>query len=316
MGRLDYWREIAERTGFRMDEQAMLLQGQRGAFPLTVGQAGNVLEIHAAASRYGAPPDKKELRQGCKECKAVSRCEVKGNHVVFYARAGMTRAKVIDYLTEALDFVPVVLQRTGCVPCCEHCGQSIETRPYVIKGRPAHLCEACFAKVSTQLSAAQTTEEEKRENIVGGIVGAFLGSLVGGLAIVLIAQLGYIAWISGMIMGVCTLYSYKLLGGKLTTKGIVISVIVMAGMVYLANRIGYAIQLNRAVGREFGAAAGNFGFFDAFQIMPEMAREEAEIGRAYYGDLVKTYLFTALGAVPTIITMIKNRKVAYTAERS
>lgn len=41
----------------------------------------------------------------------------------------------------------------------------------------------------------------KKENLVGGVVGALIGSLLGVASIVLLSQLGYVAAISGVIMG-------------------------------------------------------------------------------------------------------------------
>ena len=51
-------------------------------------------------------------------------------------------------------------------------------------------------------------EEKKRENVPAGIVGAFLGSLIGVACAVLIGQLGYVASISGLVMAVCALKGY------------------------------------------------------------------------------------------------------------
>ena len=52
-------------------------------------------------------------------------------------------------------------------------------------------------------------EEKKRENVPAGIVGAFLGSLIGVACAVLIGQLGYVASISGLVMAVCALKGYE-----------------------------------------------------------------------------------------------------------
>lgn len=56
-------------------------------------------------------------------------------------------------------------------------------------------------------------KEETRDNVVAGAVGAFLGSLIGVACIVLVNQLGYVASICGLVMAVCCLKGYALLGG-------------------------------------------------------------------------------------------------------
>lgn len=71
----------------------------------------------------------------------------------------------------------------------------------------------------------QITAAEVKEKVAGGILGAFLGTLIGAICIVLVNQFGYIASISGVVMGVCALKGYQILGKKMSLKGIIICVI-------------------------------------------------------------------------------------------
>ena len=92
-------------------------------------------------------------------------------------------------------------------------------------------------------------EREKRENIVAGVVGAFLGSLIGVACVVIIGQLGYVASISGLIMAVCALKGYELLGGSLTKKGALISSLLILVMPVITARSRYGFVLNAALKR-------------------------------------------------------------------
>ena len=58
--------------------------------------------------------------------------------------------------------------------------------------------------------------QEKQENLALGILGALLGGILGGAAIVLIGQLGMISALSGVVLAFCTLKGYELLGKKLS----------------------------------------------------------------------------------------------------
>lgn len=58
----------------------------------------------------------------------------------------------------------------------------------------------------------QQAELGKKENVVAGVVGALLGSLLGVACIVLLGQLGYVAAVSGIVMAICTMKGYELLG--------------------------------------------------------------------------------------------------------
>ncbi len=135
-------------------------------------------------------------------------------------------------------------------------------------------------------------QKKRPENIPAGIVGAFLGTLLGVVCTVVIGQLGYVASVSGLIMAVGALKGYELLGGRLSKKGAVISSLLILVMTWLAHRLTWAIALSTASG---------LGVFESFQTIPELLDAGLLEGPAYWGDLVMLYLFTLLGAVPTII---------------
>ena len=84
-----------------------------------------------------------------------------------------------------------------------------------------------------------------KEKVAGGILGAFLGTLIGAICIVLVNQFGYIASISGVVMGVCALKGYQILGKKMSLKGIIICVILILLMVYISNWFSYAVAVAR-----------------------------------------------------------------------
>ena len=128
-------------------------------------------------------------------------------------------------------------------------------------------------------------EEKKRENVPAGIVGAFLGSLIGVACAVLIGQLGYVASISGLVMAVCALKGYELLGGSLTKKGALISTLLIL------------------------ADALHDGIFEAFQEVPDLLDRGIIESGPYWGDLIMLYLFTLLGAVPTIWNGLKSTEM-------
>ena len=139
--------------------------------------------------------------------------------------------------------------------------------------------------------------KKRQENIVAGVVGAFLGTLLGVVCTVVIGQLGYVASVSGLIMAVGALKGYELLGGRLSKKGAVISSVLILVMTWLAHRLTWAIAL---------ASAAGLGVFESFQTIPELLEAGLLEGPAYWGDLVMLYLFTLLGAVPTIIAGLRS----------
>ena len=142
-------------------------------------------------------------------------------------------------------------------------------------------------------------QNARKENVLAGIVGALLGSLIGGASIILLSQLGYIASISGLILAVCTLKGYELLGGALSKKGIVICLVIVLVVPYLADRIDWAIVLMQEF-PEYG-----FRFGEAFALIPELLREGAIEMGDYMKNLLMLYGFAALGAFSSIRNAFK-----------
>jgi hypothetical protein len=123
------------------------------------------------------------------------------------------------------------------------------------------------------------------------------------LSVLILSQLGYVAALSGVIMAVCVLKGYEMLGGKLTKKAVVISAVIMILMTYFADRVDWAIILFNQGG---GAEAGSL--FECYRLIPAALSAEIIDMGSYIGNLVLQYLFVALGAIPTVIGKMKEKK--------
>lgn len=169
---------------------------------------------------------------------------------------------------------------------CSKCGQEILNT--------ATFCEHCGAEVKPAEVVAG--EVKKPENVVTGIVGALIGAAIGGASIVLLSQMGVVASLSGIILAICTMKGYELLGGRLTKKGIVISVILMLVMPYIADRIDWAILIMNQAQSE----GLNWTFGESFQVIPQMIEAEIIAASDYWANLAQLYLFTGIGVVATL----------------
>lgn len=165
---------------------------------------------------------------------------------------------------------------------CNHCGSEV--------AEGTERCESCGFPVKP---------EEKRENVVAGIVGAFLGAVIGALCIILLSQLGYIASVSGLVLAVCTLKGYELLGRKLSGKGIVVCVILMLITPYVADRIDWAIVIMREWA-EYGVTFG-----EAFAVVPDLLADGSIEMADYIKTLLMIYGFALLGAFSTLRNTLK-----------
>ena len=173
---------------------------------------------------------------------------------------------------------------------CNKCGNPLE--PFQTT------CSFCGQPVGQ--NSAAPGEVAKPENVMGGVIGAVIGAVLGGASIILFAQMNMVAAISGLILAFCTLKGYELLGGQLSTKGIVISIVLMLVIPFIANHLCWAI----AIMKEFGDLGITFG--DALAAVPAFL-EESSIMEGYIKDLLMVYGFTALGAFGTVKAVLKKR---------
>lgn len=179
---------------------------------------------------------------------------------------------------------------------CENCGQPIPKQPV-----ETPVPETPVMETPAGTAVAPEMPLPKTENVATGIVGAILGAAIGAGAILLLSRLNIVAAISGFVLAVCTLKGYELLGGRLTTKGIVISIVLMLITPYLADRIDWAIVIMESY------AEMDITFGQAFGSVHLLIADGAIELSNYLTNLLMLYGFTALGAFSTVKGLFKKR---------
>lgn len=144
-------------------------------------------------------------------------------------------------------------------------------------------------------------------NVVTGIIGALLGSLVGVALWVGIYKLGYIAGIAGAIMIVSAMFGYEKLGGSLDLKGIIISVVICIGMIYISERICISMELYEEF-KDYKYYFGDVSFSDCYKSMFAILKD-AEKESVFWGELGIGYLLFAIASVSYIVKSVKMRNV-------
>ena len=292
--------EVGQATGLRINEQTDTLMGEAGGFHLKVDMTNNNYMVYASVRKNGQLPDKELLKSICKANKGMMSLGVQGNYVIATVR-GMTTKKVIAYLINAIKALTEAFNMYGFEDVCESCGKPhTNLGSYCVSGSVSFLCDECYTQVTQSLQQSEVEMSNTKESVVAGVVGAFLGSVIGVITII---QLGYVAVISGLVMGVCTVKGYEMLGKKMSTKGIIICSIVMIIMTYFGEKLDWMITMMTEA--DFSLSEASFYFWDIL--------EYADATSSFIGDLALVYLFTAGGAVPTILNVIKARKQAFTS---
>lgn len=153
---------------------------------------------------------------------------------------------------------------------------------------------------------------QKGENIISGIVGAFLFSIIGAITWFVIYQIGYISGIAGIITVVCAEKGYEIFGNASSKKGIAIAVLVSLFMIFVAQWSAYSYEVYKIFHVEY-----NISFFDAVSQLPNFF-QDAAFKRAFIGELIIGYglmavavLFEFLASIrkPSTKERVKHKKI-------
>ena len=187
---------------------------------------------------------------------------------------------------------------------CNQCGALADDQ--------TRYCTLCG---SSEFTAAETAPAPQTENapavdindngnIIAGIVGAFLFSLLGGLLYFLIYQLNVIAGICGLAIFVLANFGYGLFA-KTKNKGsivaLIVSLVMMGVTIYLAEYLCLSFEIYKSF------KASGITFMDAVDATPEFLTYP-ELHDAFVEDLVFAYIFGFLASIGNISNIIKARK--------
>lgn len=296
---------LASVNGLRLDPQSGVMYGNVSGYSVQLYASSDgqpyMLTMSFAVTRNAEPLTKEECKSFSKQYKQIMSLRQQQNLVLVSLRAYSKQEKLQENVKEALSVSAAFLRQNGFTECCQACGQTTSTYSCMVGNAAMQVCPSCYQNISQSENMKLQQKEQASENLIGGIVGAILGSLLGAVCILLISQLGYVAAISGVVMAVCTLKGYELLGKKLTTRGVVISVVLMCVVTFLTNRLDWAILVSQEL---------DWGISYSYQAVPYLIEEEIiEVG-SYYGNLIMIYLFVIVGAVPMVRNILRNQKNA------
>lgn len=297
------YEELAQVLSLRLDTEGCALYGKRGAYDVIIyPQNANypyMLTVALSVQRPAGALTKEACKQFKQNNDAVSALTQNGLSVTMTLKGCNKQSTLQENTQSALNALVNMLRAEGFQNCCQTCGSDNPSTCYV-SGSYMHLCPTCLGRMQQDSSMVHSKNLAKKENVLAGIVGALLGSLLGVASIIILSRLGYVAAISGIIMAVCTLKGYEMLGGKLSTKGIVISIVLMILMTAVGDRMDWAFVVTAEV---------DIDVLSAFSIIPDLLKSGIIDTSAYIGNLIIQYLFVLLGAVPTIVSAVKSRKI-------
>ncbi len=163
---------------------------------------------------------------------------------------------------------------------------------------------------STAVPEAQAAlEENPRENVLLGILGAFLFSLVGGVVYFVLYQFGYLAALSGIVAVVCAMYGYKIFAKGESKKGVVIAVIMSFITIVFAWYGCLAKDVYDAYAGWYQSGEVDFTvtFSTAFS-KAYLFLDDADVARSYYADLVVSLFLSIVGCIGMFVRNSADKK--------
>ena len=308
MNNIELKKELASKLNYKFNEKMKLVYGFTNDYTCVIKPADEyeiTYQMIFCVSKNGNQIDKRDFDNLKKDNKCISSVIVNKNKLFVTVASKNKKTEKIEAIIEAHKICIEYLITNGYKNIDEQTGAQGDTVLCNVKGN------LMFIMTSTLETMKMQTENnnviKKEENVVKGIIGAFLGSIIGAGAIVALGQAGYVAVISGILMAACTIFGYSKLAGGLSKKGIVISVVIMVIMTYIGMRTCVTISLCNGLNKY-----GNPDFFKVFEKVPELMRLDSKLEAEYIKDLILVFVFTGIGVFGMIrvkLDELKNSSV-------
>lgn len=155
---------------------------------------------------------------------------------------------------------------------------------------------------NNKYQASPATEE----NVLFGVVGAFLFSLVGGLVYVVLNMAGFLSALSGLIGVVCAIKGYSFFAKKESKRGVVISVIMAAVVIIIAWYVCFCLDMVEAY--QYWLETGEVDYAPTFFEYLPFGFYDLTVNPVYFVDLLLSLALGAVGCGSYISQMVKRQK--------
>ena len=297
--------QLATELGFQYDPETSSIYGENSGyfFLLRETDTKNVFTISLSVSRDDAEEAAAQLHQMVKDSSVLKSISLNQYVTTFTAKAGMTKAKTIENIRQALTEILQFLETNGFYTVCGYSGEKGPVGLYQIGDSLFLMNEDSFQELSTQLKIETDSYNSQKENVLLGTVGAFIGAIIGGAVTLFIARLGYVAFYAGFILGICVVKGYEILGKKFSKLGAVISSILLLVTIVLVQQFDYALEAVKQLGVDFS---------DGFDLINTLVLN-GEAPEKYFFNFFMLAVFTIIGggvAISSALSTHKTRGIA------
>ena len=296
---------IASELGLQFDEDSRSIYGRQSGYLLFLQETDvkNQFRLCVSVSLNGNPADSEENELVWDEFKSeslpnLSTLSINQYLVSFVVKGAMRKSKTIEKLQTLITDLVAFLETHHFVQVCAYSGQEGPVGLYQLGDSIFLINEESYQLLKSNLQIEVDSYQNQKENVLLGAVGALLGALIGGAVALFIARLGYVAMVAGIVLGICTIKGYEILGRKVSRKGIVISSIWMVITVFLVNQIDLAMEVVAKLGVEFAFA---------FRVVNQLIFS-GDFPDNYFYNLAMLAVFTLVGAGASISSVWSSHK--------
>lgn len=294
---------LANYLGTNYEENENLIKGNVNGYTyyITSQPTDNAITLHFAVSKNGEAPDENELESLTQQYNFIADIAINNYQMAFQIIPGASPETVETTVKHAIQMIVHYFKENQYQNTDQLSGEVGTTDIHPLGTE--WVLTTNDSMPETSAFAGERIKKQPREKIGRGIIGAILGSLIGVILIIVISHFGYIASISGFVLGIGAVKGYQYFAKGFSVKGLFVVLFVMIAMTYLAHQLSYAIPLADYVEEPI---------LDTFISIPELLTEDLLDKGIYFGDFFKLLIYTLLGGIGTLFSefrRIKNQNI-------
>ena len=173
-----------------------------------------------------------------------------GNSIWLKLRGRGKQEEVEEIAETSLRALSRELSYMGLKPGCNFCDSEGPLKPYMVGGTAVEICDSCAARLLTLEREGVTEQKGRGGSYLTGALGAASGAVIGAILWILVARLGFVSSLVGLVMALLAKTGYEMLNGrKGRGKAAIIAMMVFLGVVGAVFTF-YPIELREALGPE------------------------------------------------------------------
>ena len=243
---------IASRYGWKVHETAAI--GELSGYWFSVSQASKGAHVYIFTSVSGLRAlEFTKLKSILEEKGAdlgIIEVSSAGNSIWLKLRGKGRPEEVEEIAVSSLRALAGELSYLGLKAGCNFCDSEGPLKPHMVSGTAVEICESCASRLIELDKAGGAEPKGSKGSYLTGALGAASGAVIGGILWILVARLGFVSSLVGLIMAFLSKTGYEMLNGRRGRgKAAIIATMVFLGVVGAVFTF-YPIELREALGPE------------------------------------------------------------------